>query len=125
MTERERLVELISEAKDIYPTIPLVNACKPEFKYFLADELLDNGVIVPPCKVGSKVYKITRNKVKECEVVYVGISADENCSHFNFVENYEDGKFYKAYSMVFEVIGKTVFLTREEAEKALAERSKK
>lgn len=75
-----------------------------------------------PCEVGSTVYKITRNKVKECEVVFVGISADEKCSYFNFVEKYADGTFYKSYSMVFDVIGKTVFLSREEAEKALKER---
>jgi hypothetical protein len=57
--------------------------------------------------------------VKKCEVVFIGISADEKCSHFNFVENYSDGTFYKSYSMVFDVIGKSVFLTREEAERAL------
>ena len=88
----------------------------------IADYLLANGVIVPPCNVGDKVYKITRNKVKECEVIFIGISADEKCSYFNFVENYADGTFYKSYSMVFDVIGKTVFLTREDAEQALKER---
>ena len=87
----------------------------------IADHLIANGVIVPPCKVGDKVYKISRNKVKECEVVFVGISADEKCSYFNFVENYADGTFYKSYSMVFSVIGKTVFLTKEEAEQKLKE----
>ena len=76
-------------------------------------------IVELPCRIGDKVYKLTRNKVKECEVVFVGISADEKCSYFNFVENYEDGTFYKSYSMVFDVIGKTVFLTREEAEEAL------
>jgi hypothetical protein len=76
-------------------------------------------IVELPVSVGDKVYKLTRNKVKECEVVFVGISADEKCSHFNFVENYEDGTFYKSYSMVFGVIGKTVFLTREEAKEAL------
>jgi hypothetical protein len=78
--------------------------------------------VEPPCKVGDTVYKLTRNKVKKCEVVFIGISADEKCSYFNFVENYRDGTFYKSHSMVFDVIGETVFLTREEAEAALAER---
>ena len=80
-----------------------------------------NRFIEVPCNVGDKVYKITRNKVKECEVVFIGISADEKCSYFNFVENYADGTFYKSYSMVFDVIGKTVFLTKEEAEAKLKE----
>ena len=85
----------------------------------ITDYLLANGVIVPPCKVGDKVYKITRNKVKECEVTFIGLSADERCSHFNFVENYADGTFYKSYSMVFDVIGRSVFLTREDVERVL------
>ena len=80
-----------------------------------------NRFIEVPCKVGDTVYKITRNKVKECKVVFIGISADEICSYFNFVENYADGTFYKSYSMVFDVIGKTVFLTKEEAEEKLRE----
>lgn len=82
-------------------------------------------VVKLPCKVGDKVYKLTRNKVKECEVVFVGISADEKCSYFNFVENYADGTFYKSYSMVFDVIGRTIFLTREEAEEALRKEREK
>lgn len=100
--------------------------CKAYNKYFREDVC---GHFIPqsqfyesPCGVGKTVYKITRNKVKECEVVFVGISADEKCSYFNFVENYADGTFYKSYSMVFGVIGKTVFLSREDAEKALKER---
>lgn len=105
---KERLTKLIKEAQE---------------RYIYAEEqaqyLMDNGAFVPPCKVGDTVYKISRNKVKKCEVVFIGISADEKCSHFNFVENYSDGTFYKSYSMVFDVIGKTVFLTREEAERAL------
>lgn len=122
MSERERLVELVNAAKDQHPAVPLMNGCKPDFGNFLADYLLANGIICPPCKVGDTVYKISRNIVRKCEVVYLGISADEKCSRLNFVENHADGTFYKSYSMVFDVIGKTVFLTREEAEKALAER---
>ncbi len=120
---RDRLIELIINA----PKLDCIKGGRANGKTYqtvqnIADHLLANGVIVPPCKVGDKVYKISRNKVKECEVVFVGISADEKCSHFNFVENYADGTFYKSYSMVFDVIGKTVFLTKEEAEAKLKER---
>ena len=131
MNERERLVELFKEANEkvveyIRQNDHMDYIPKPEELWGVkADHLLANGVIVLPCKVGDTVYKISRNKVKKCEVVFVGISADEKCSHFNFVENYADGTFHKSYSMVFDVIGKTVFLTREEAEAALAERNDK
>ena len=113
MTEREKLIELIQNA---------VGGCARHWAEIIADHLLSNGVIVPPCKVGDKVYKITRNKVKECKVVHIGLSADERCSSFNFIETYTDGTFYKSYSMVFDVIGKTVFLSKEEAEEALKEK---
>lgn len=107
--------------------------CKPTMTLAYAEDYGGNcmfykvpkeQIIIPPCKVGDKVYIISRNKVKECEVVFIGISADEKCSYFNFVEHYADGTFYKSYSMVFEVIGKTVFLTKEEAEAELQKRGK-
>ncbi len=127
MTDRDRLIELIEGAEN--QRMALVLCCTveelidvPTREEYVADHLLANGIIAPPVRVGGKVYKINRNKVKECEVVFVGISADEKCSHFNFVENYADGTFYKSYSMVFDVIGKTVFLTKEEAEAKLKER---
>lgn len=104
---RERLIELIKRI------------VHPYFAEEIAADIIEDGWIRLPCKVGDKVYKISRNQVKECEVVFVGLSADERCSHFNFVENYADGTFYKSYSMVFDVIGKTVFLSREEAEEKL------
>lgn len=91
-------------------------------KFYIADYLLKNGVSVPPCNVGDFVYIISRNEIKKCDVVFIGLSADEKCSYFNFVEYYADGKFKQEYSMVFAEIGKTVFLTREEAEKFLKER---
>ena len=128
MEMRDRLIELMEQGvhktpceydEDCDCTGIKCDACVRDS---IADHLLANGVIVPPVRVGGKVYKISRNKVKECEVVFVGISADAKCSHFNFVENYADGTFYKSYSMVFDVIGKTVFLTKEEAEAKLKER---
>lgn len=107
---KETLIELIQNA---------VGGCARNWAEVIADHLIANGVIVPPVKVGQTVYKISRNKVKGCEVVFVGLSADEKCSYFNFVENYADGTFYKAHSMGFNAIGKIVFLTREAAEAAL------
>jgi hypothetical protein len=115
VTDRDKLAQIILKAR--------INANPlSQVGYAEADALLANGVIVPPCKVGDKVYKITRNKVKECEVVFIGISIKEKYSYFNSVENYADGTFYKSYSMDFDVIGKTVFLTREEAEAELRKR---
>lgn len=108
---RDRLIELLKKTVYRYQYQDPAEA--------VADYLLANGVIVPPCKVGGKVYIISRNKVKECEVVFIGLSAAENWSHFNFIETYANGTFYKTHSVHFSEIGKTVFLTRGEAERAL------
>ena len=105
---RDRLVDLINEAKDEYPTIPHVNCCKPTFAYYLADRLLANGVIVPPCKVGDKVYYIHHggSRVFEGEVTsYVYVSDSKS-----FGIHYDGG---------YGVYGRYVFLTRKEAELAL------
>lgn len=97
--------------------------CKIERK---VDCLLANGVIVPPCKVGDIVHKVANDKrVKipyECKVVGFWISEDENCNSAHLVR-YVNGVFDCSFSVPFTNFGKTVFLTREEAEKALAERS--
>ena len=75
----------------------------------LANWLRANGVIVPPCKVGDTVYCLETlgNKINDYEVINVGITARQGGWGI------ERG---------FDQFGKTLFLTREEAEKALAER---
>ncbi len=108
---RDRLIELLGNS-------PMLDTIDGDFGK-AADFLLANGVIVPPVKVGGKVYIISRNRVKECEVVFIGLSVAENWSHFNFIEPYADGTFYKTHPRGFNEIGKTVFLTREDAEQAM------
>lgn len=109
MTQREKLIELIHtaiiSARDNYGM---------PFSEDIADFLLANGVIVPPCKVGDKVYQIKpslreRYAIIEWSIRYVECYAAEihfcdfPYTHFAFTND----------------IGKTVFFTREEAESAL------
>ena len=79
----------------------------------LADHLLANGVIVLPCKVGDWVYMLRNGEIHRNHICQVHIS-----------QTYAQ-TFFSCYGEKFgvEQIGKTVFLTKEEAEKALAERS--
>lgn len=116
MGDRDRLIELIINAKREDPETG-------SFTEFLADHLIANGAIVPPCKVGDTVYTSydhlsykQTNEMLECKVVFIGFG--EGYSYINLVDNYGH-----LHSMSFEIFDKTVFLTREEAEKAL-ERSK-
>jgi hypothetical protein len=130
--EKKRLYELIAQS---YTS----NRSKWEVELFedymlqqeipkLVDDLLDGGVIVPPCKVGDRLYQVMdENKICECEVVsfhYAGedkLYADvESCKHkFMGYTMYSKA----AWSVNVNRLGITVFLSREEAEQALKERS--
>ena len=118
---RERLIELLKEA-DKYAS----GVCTDydEAQEVCADYLLAEGVIVPPCKGGQKVYIIGW-----CNDIEEFIVTDIFAKH-----NRDDRTFFRFFAEIgagsdiqfpSEEIGKTVFLTKEEAEKALEERSKR
>ena len=119
MTERERLIELIEKEGSMYE----VNDIK-----HLADYLLANGVVCPPCKVGDTVYVI-----EPCNC-YNNYSEYDKCHHRRTkatkwiemvrVPTKHYTKCLKLFVRPFKIeyfnkIGKTVFLTKEEAEQAL------
>jgi hypothetical protein len=95
MTELERLAKRIESAM-------YWGADTPEK---IAERLINEGTICPPCKVGDVVYQTDGCRIYEStvrEIIYDtdGIAFDETA------------------------IGTSVFITREEAEAALAERHK-
>ena len=116
MTQREKLIELLENA----PAAP--NGERNVAT--LADHLLANGIIVPPCKVGDKVWFLNiypsicmyRNFVYEAMVVRVYVEHDNELTLAIRIKN-EWGTI--EYPRIREEIGKTVFLSREDAEKAL------
>ena len=98
---RDRLIELITES-DI-----LCHTCGENSSSYcaeaIADLIITDGRIRPPCKVGDKVYWFKLNdEFVEAEI--------ERCY---FSAKTENGK---EYFVPFTSLGKTVFLTREEAE---------
>ena len=100
---RDRLSNMIQNA---------VGGCAKYWADVIADHLLSEGVIVPKVKIGQAVYYPIRhtNKVEQLfvrEIVYTGSKI----------------QFYASYlAFTVDAIGKTVFLTREEAERALERR---
>ena len=78
----------------------------------------EGHVIVLPCKVGHRVFALldTDKHISECEVKQIGLG-DE----IGFVGLEPIGARGREYGVSLKGFGKTVFLTREEAEKALAE----
>lgn len=105
---RDRLVELLEQKMH------------PYLADDIADYLIENGVIVPPCKVGDKVWF---NTFKKNATVCVGIQPHTVdridvicvCDTKNLVEtNIRDWEF-----------GKTVFLTKEECLAAITKKKAK
>ena len=137
---RDRLIELMRQAEFAYLDFSKLCPCEKSLTDFTADYLLENGVIAPPCKVGDTIYQIVYNyDRKTCPAtIYpshyvkkevVGIHICDSRLRVNALSN----KKYRDYLIVricnavehipFVKIGKSVFLTKEEAEQALAERS--
>lgn len=110
MTQKERLIKLMIEAKRTEPEIG-------SFTEYLADCLLENGAIVPPAKVGDAVYCIEFEEGIDEGRVYA-VSQNEKTLWVS--ARYESGL---RYDHPAHVIGETVFLSRKEAEKALEKRS--
>ena len=84
-------------------------------------------IIIPPCKVGDKVYRVMADKrIKQpyqYKVIGFWYSADETCNNLHLVR-YVNGVFESSMSVPFSEFNRILFLTKEEAEKALAERNK-
>ena len=100
-------------------------------KYELADHLLANGVIVPPCKVGDYVYHIFDDNIQAMKMsggvlCNGGVLMDADCLDEHDMCECSCELEGKTCGLRFRYtdIGKTVFLTKEEAEQALKEREK-
>lgn len=84
----------------------------------LAEADKDGRVVVLPCKVGNTVFARLDNKSKyvcECKVKQIVVG------NIGFVTFAPIGAPEREYDVSLRGFGKTVFLSREEAEKALQE----
>ena len=124
---RERLIELLKQADEKCNSIKQCKNCigfgKGEdcLNFLISDYLITNGVIVPPCKVGQVVYQIYWDfRIDKCKVSALTQKSDES-----FKIRVTSGINRSVFEVTPDRLGKTVFLTREEAEKALKEREGK
>lgn len=99
---RDRLVEIIEQSGMLEGKIR---------SGIVADELIANGVIIPPCKVGDKVYAFSYPRT---DIIVIDEETVEDC-HF-IVET--DECYYDERD-----IGRTIFLTKDQAEQKLKELS--
>ena len=123
MNERERLIELLMQGDIAAAKQGVFNCCMCRREAeTIADYLLENGVIVPPVKVGATVYCTDsyRHLIKPLEIIGFEVDYTKRiCKYYCSGGDYTPAWFKPAE------MGKTVFLTREEAEKALKEREQK
>ena len=93
------------------------------------EDLEERGLLLRlPCKVGDTVYYISEGFIEPCTVETIFISdytdKDGNCSYMAEIHFDREDCPYVSTEIYFTDIGKTVFLTKEEAEKKLNEMSK-
>ena len=91
---KEQLVDLLYQ--EIFP----LSFERHRIEYF-ADRLIESGVVKLPCKIGDVVYQVSTDR--------------------NIYQSTIKSIIYDTSSIAFDerAIGKTVFLSREEAEAAL------
>lgn len=108
---RERLIELIESTRY------WGSGTSEE----IADYLLANGVIVPPCKVGDTVwvYNSITGKIYENTVVCIKMRSKGACRNTMSLEYTNAHKETSCRKFKWAQVGKQVFLTKEEAETAL------
>lgn len=85
----------------------------------LAEADKDGRVVVPPCKVGDRLYEVTgRKTISVYKVRAIRVELFSLFIEWDIVEGFV---WQSLAGINAEEIGKTVFLTREEAEEALKE----
>ena len=102
---RDRLIELLKQVDEYGDALSEYSE--------KADYRIGRGVILPPCKVGDTVWYIDRPEMRVVEAVVKGVCYNAHNFFYDIVSEqgyryaHEDG----------------VYASREEAERALAERS--
>ena len=100
MTDRERLIDLMIQAKSTYPeTGP--------FTDYLADYLVEHAVTALPCKVGDTIYQTDGVRIYTSTIYEITYT--------------ENKVIFVTENVVFDAraMNNSIFLTREEAEQAL------
>lgn len=118
--DKQRLVELLQKASKHLGNKFISSDCDTRLSMLdrvnelRADYLLANGVIVPPCEIGTPVYIVLEDYIDEQFVKYINIG--EKGTEIVAMPKTRN-KFGIGFSE--NMIGKKVFFSREEAEQAL------
>ena len=116
LTDRDMAGAIIDEA-DIQDVIN---------KLYDYEEAEENGLLLRlPCKLGDTVYYISEGFIEPCavETIFISDYTDKygNCSYMAEIHFDREDCPYVSTEIYFTDIGKTVFLTKAEAEQKLKE----
>lgn len=120
---KEKLIKLLLSAEKVANETGFFNCHKSRPKAeLIADYLIQNGVVVLPCKVDDIVYKVcdiesVHRRILEMKVLTIELSSDKGVVYLKTTKKYR----YNYGKETFDDFGKTVFLSREEAENKLKE----
>lgn len=134
---KERLIELLMSS----PCLDVIDEADYEDA---AEWLISKGVIVPPCKVGDKVYVADKGGIREAIasemyfhggknlIIMLSFDCDYDCEKCPFSSwsqdpsgEYSCGGEYGCWEVKNDDFGKTVFLTKSQAEEALKNEQEK
>lgn len=102
----------LEESKTLTEQLALLNRIRE-----LAEADKDGRLVVPPCKAGDTVYEVTSRKtISEYRVKAIRVELFCTFIEWDIVAGFVDKSIF---GVPVDEIGKTVFLTHEEAEKAL------
>lgn len=108
--------ELLQAYKDTGLEPSKVQFVLGEYERFTKMEREDRLIVLPPCKIGEPLYYILDNKIYGGRLYH--IQYDNYYGKVITILNSSVG-LHSSVAAKFEEFGKTVFLTREEAEAAL------
>ena len=114
MSDRDRLIELILNRERVDLPLPI------EYQKHLADYLLANGVIVPPCKVGDYVWLVFTPKYPANPNDYgKWFMCADGVQRIIYGKKGLSIETWNMGTIPAKELGKKLFLTKEEAEEKL------
>lgn len=114
---RDRLVELLKKAK--LCSYPFEDQYSDETICKIADHLIENDVRILPCDVGDTVYYLDGSVIVESKVHCISFGGRYGDYKGGQIHIYDSDK--DNITVKLDNFGKTVFLTKAEAEQKLKE----
>ena len=105
MTDREKLIDLVQDS---------TNGCARYWASLIADHLIENGILMPPVKIGQSVWDIYFSKPREWKVAHISF----NGSGYELCLRFKNGARTRTKLINDKYLHRLFFLDHDEAVKA-------